>query len=842
MPGKSKIFRIFVSSTFNDLKEERNALQKRVFPELKRRCLSEGARLQDIDLRWGVSQEASRDQQTMNICLSEIDRCQEVTPRPNFIVLLGDRYGWCPPPAQIPTDEFERLSKQIPKADQPLLDKWYLRDDNALPPEYVLQPWDEYTYEEWGKIEAKLHRILETAATKAGLDEEARFKYRASATHQEIAAGAMSPRAEPEHVFAFLRTIDGLPGNSTAKDFLDLAADGKPDQESIDKLSALKTELKDKLPHDNVYEYKTEWKDRGVTTRHLDKLCKDVTQSLWNIILSQMGDLEAVDAIEQEEIDQEKFAAERASFFTGRVQILDDIVGYTTYTKGPDDGPLVMFGASGSGKTAVMARAAQIARQNKAGTVVMRFVGTTPESSDGWSLLNSLCRHISRIYGADESTIPTDYNELVTEFPERLKLATAEKPLILFIDALDQLRPGDPARSPTWIPIELPPNARLVVSTLPVDILDELKNRLPDQNLLELMPMTPDEGQDLLSKWLGGASRTLQDHQREEVIGKFAQEGLPLYLKLGFEESRRWKSYTPAKETVLAPRIPGIIQENLFGRLTDEANHGQMMVSTSLGYLRSGKNGISEDEMVNLLSTNADVMADFRRRAPLSPETDRLPIVVWSRLFFDLKPYIAELRADGTSVMNFYHRQLGEAVDVAYLRGDAAIQRHRQLAEYFGAQDLAFETDGRTAPNLRKMSEQPYQQTLGEMWDELFATLTDFHFLERKAADAGVVEAKDTKGNVSKTYTGALQLVDDFSLALERIPGGRGGGRRVGGNPIIVTPVDFGDGLVIRCPFCNKSSPFQEDWLGKEITCPQEGCGKPLKVNPFVVQPPKWKK
>jgi len=216
--------------------------------------------------------------------------------------------------------------------------------------------------------------------------------------------------------------------------------------------------------------------------------------------------------------------------------------------------------------------------------------------------------------------------------------------------------------------------------------------------------------------------------------------------------------------------------------------------------------------------------------------------VVWSRLFFDLKPYIAELRADGTSVMNFYHRQLGEAVDVAYLEGYAGIQRHRQLADYFARQALVFKTDGRAAPNLRKMSEQPYQQTLGEMWDELFATLTDFHFLGRKAADTGVMEAKDTKGNVSKTYTGALQLVDDFNLALERIPDGGGGGRRADGNPIIVTPVDFGEGLVIRCPFCNKSSPFQEEWLDKEITCPQEGCGKRLKVNPFVVQPPKWDK
>jgi len=88
-----KTFRIFVSSTFKDMVEERNALQKKVFPELKKLCMEYGCRFQPIDLRWGVREEAAHNQQIMKICLEEIDRCMETTPRPNFIVLLGDRYG-----------------------------------------------------------------------------------------------------------------------------------------------------------------------------------------------------------------------------------------------------------------------------------------------------------------------------------------------------------------------------------------------------------------------------------------------------------------------------------------------------------------------------------------------------------------------------------------------------------------------------------------------------------------------------------------------------------------------------------------------------------------------------
>jgi hypothetical protein len=43
-PGRT--FRVFISSTFSDLKAERNALQERVFPRLRDFCLARGARFQ----------------------------------------------------------------------------------------------------------------------------------------------------------------------------------------------------------------------------------------------------------------------------------------------------------------------------------------------------------------------------------------------------------------------------------------------------------------------------------------------------------------------------------------------------------------------------------------------------------------------------------------------------------------------------------------------------------------------------------------------------------------------------------------------------------------------------
>ena len=179
MPIATRTFRVFVSSTFEDLKAERDALQREVFPRLRKLCEANNARFQGIDLRWGVRDEAALDQQTMEICLREIERCQQTGIKPNFIVLLGERYGWRPLPARIEAGEFKKVRDRAADADQRLIDDWYERDDNAEPPEFLLKPrTGEFADKDrWGEVEQRLHRILREAAREAGLPEESLIRY-----------------------------------------------------------------------------------------------------------------------------------------------------------------------------------------------------------------------------------------------------------------------------------------------------------------------------------------------------------------------------------------------------------------------------------------------------------------------------------------------------------------------------------------------------------------------------------------------------------------------------------------------------------------------------------------
>jgi nephrocystin-3 len=119
---QSRAIRVFVSSTFRDLHDEREELVKHVFPQLRKLCRERGATWGEVDLRWGVTEEQAERGDVLPICLSEIDQC-----RPFFIGILGERYGWVPGPENISArvrDAYPWLEQHV---DDSLteLEMWY---------------------------------------------------------------------------------------------------------------------------------------------------------------------------------------------------------------------------------------------------------------------------------------------------------------------------------------------------------------------------------------------------------------------------------------------------------------------------------------------------------------------------------------------------------------------------------------------------------------------------------------------------------------------------------------------------------------------------------------------
>lgn len=909
--GRTRTFRVFVSSTFEDFAVERNVLRSQVWPGLRDLCRHYGARFQPIDLRWGVSEQAALDQQTMNICLGEIDRCQQVTPRPDFLVLLGNRYGWRPPPPQIPAAEYDQILQWLRDHDDPdsanLVEEWYRRDDNAVPPEYHLQRRSG-RYEDrdtWAAVERRLAAGLAAAVSHLdGLSDAARRRYLDSATAQEIARGALDV-PEPDRAVAFVREIDGVDDPQAAS----AGREGYVDADQA-PLEELKSAVRERLGPRVITAPPVLLGEQGpvLDAGYLERFARGVREALAASIREELDHPRTTgpepvpaDALEEEIRAHRRFAQERAAHFTGRTT---DLARIADYLRQDVQQPLVVEGEGGCGKSAVMAQVVL----SESGTrpqgdrlVLARFVGATPGSADGRSLLTSLCEELARASGDTATTIPSDYNELVADFTHRLGEVGASRPVWVVIDSLDQLAgSAGGARSLTWVPGTLPAGTRMVLSTRPGETLDPLLGRA---QVLELGGLTRDDGQALLRAWLGAAnpSRTLQDRQLAAVLDAFeASRGNPLYLRLATEEARRWESDDGEPPERLAIGVRELIRENLLERLASEDNHGRELVGTALGYLAASREGLAEDELTDLLARDlplyrhvllgayhvpedladcaavhpdrppeqaaaawvADLRADAATHAegssplddflasvvPAGPGRPRpgpeLPVVLWSRLSFDLAPYLTERRSEGGNLLGFYHRELQEIATDEYVAGDAGRALHSRMADYF--RELTDPRgdrrwNGVRGPDRRGLSELPHHLTRAERWDDLTEVLTDFTFLEQKATHVGVVER--TGGE--RLHTGVFALEDDYDEALAAM----GAGQDARSRPrLIVTAVDLGEGLVVRCPHCNTVHPCGrpcetcgvvhrlEDWRGQEISCTNPACGGPLRVNAFVVE------
>jgi hypothetical protein len=208
--------------------------------------------------------------------------------------------------------------------------------------------------------------------------------------------------------------------------------------------------------------------------------------------------------------------------------------------------------------------------------------------------------------------------------------------------------------------------------------------------------------------------------------------------------------------------MDGILEQLLAG-VERPDSHGRTFVSRSLGYIASGKNGLTEEELLDVLSADKAVLDDFIQRSPTErakSEAERLqtlPVIVWSRLFADIQPYMTRRRADGTVVLDFYHRQVREGVRKRYLASEEArLQFHQNLAEYFHRLDYWAESLAaqrarakRLPPtprpaNVRKVVELPFHRLevaklagkddpKSPYWDAVADLLTDWQFLEAKA-------------------------------------------------------------------------------------------------------------
>lgn len=199
-----------------------------------------------------------------------------------------------------------------------------------------------------------------------------------------------------------------------------------------------------------------------------------------------------------------------------------------------------------------------------------------------------------------------------------------------------------------------------------------------ENQIFNVRQLSSEESERILGTWLSNASHELTETQWTHLRHIFAHaKMLPLFLKLLYDLVLTWRSFDHACD----PDLLKIVKVDemivyLFRRM--ERLHGPEIFRRAVAYMTVCRNGISDNEIEDILSIDDDVLYSvFQYHIP---PVRRLPSILWIRIKNDLREYVVEKEANDTKVVYWYHRRFVEVALNIYLKQDATnTQEHETI-------------------------------------------------------------------------------------------------------------------------------------------------------------------
>jgi WD40 repeat protein len=730
---------VFASSTFTDTQSERNILLEKIQPRLRQIGRQHGIDVMIVDMRWGIRDESTLNHGTWEECRKAIDRCREDSNGMFFLSLQSDKYGYRPLPKYVSEIDLRTKISSADAVVQDMASKWYILDMNSIPVKNTLRNLETTKNNDyWNVVLPGLRNCLEGICLEA--DGCSTLVVGRSVTEWETMYSLAQDSSLDRCVWVQRSFIGGVSAElDEAGNYFD-----RNDPSSLPLLLRLRTWMTNRVPADRRQVFsditaQSMLSRTAAWTTYLDNWEKLLQSRLeaelheiieekygWNIDGSGQG-IEG--PVLSDILHHYAWAFRNCANFVGCESLIAECMN-TARAVNAYGVALAVVGASGTGKTALMAKLAQqlyeaesrthdamLGAGNGGRPVIIRFCGTNSESSSGLGLVRSVCHQLLylrslREPGLERTYVPTSYDDAVILLHELL----STNAVILLIDSLDQLSDENLARSRLSFLKGVRPHkdTLIMVSTL----LDQLEDgragstflgcetRLREANTRKVFVGqvgSESDGhiqRDMIENMLKKNGRTLQARQWRIVDNALPLEPTALYIHLVVGIIENWRS-TEVEDTLLlyssADEIIALIFDNV------EKLYGRKLVRAALALITYSVAGISDNEMEDLLSLDERVLDDVFQYH--TPTTRRLPSHVWLRIRDALTGLIAE--RDGTCVV-WYHRQLQETAERRYV--DEQHSSHNHMARYFG--DLV-------NPNERcpkRISSQPLVLSEESVW------------------------------------------------------------------------------------------------------------------------------
>ncbi|MCD7884161.1 MAG: DUF4062 domain-containing protein, partial [Lachnospiraceae bacterium] len=666
----NRMIRVFLSSTFRDFMVERNQLNRCVFSELETYCRKQGVSFQVIDLRWGIPEQSAHNNETMKICLNEIDRCQKLSPNMNFLILCGSRYGWRPLPAFISSADWEQMFTKMTEREKTLLADWYLLDENDLKGSYVLRKRTEKEEADWEETERALQEILFPLAGQC-LEGEALVPYGLSATEQEIYRG-------------FLTVANG----HSLKNTLVILKDAAPEQDELMEpgVAELREKIIEQVGSENADEQilryhsgnseETEWMEKVYTflRRRIDEQIAEIQ--------ARETDEEETDRLLEEISYAEKSYLHR----------LDMEQGFEEFLAHNPGKALLLKGDSGTGKSTWLKHWYYEHREKAVGC----FSDTMHY---GRSILYAVRFCVAQLAGMGFLKAPEtapNYENLVEWLNESLNRIKTSETITVILDSVDHMSDWKKV-SGSLFDMKLRKNVRVLISCVSEASLSE-NDRRANPSMFSWRLLDRTESMYWLDAYLKQSGRCLCATQKEQILAAMPDQCTALYLYFLSILCGALRSFEPIDFSL--PDSTAAMAALLFERQAE--HYYPVLYRHAAGYLALSAEGLSEQEILELLSMDPEVTAEIREQTEWSwDESFHIPMVLWSRMYAMLMPLLTESTCGGVVTMRFRHQMLDE---VCLSDAAEAGKLRLRMKDYFESERQPWRfASGRV--NVRKLQE-----------------------------------------------------------------------------------------------------------------------------------------
>lgn len=743
MKRRNRLIRIFVSSTFQDMERERNAIQRIVVPRMKRKCADKGYQFEMVDLRWGISEEASQAHRTMSICLEELERSRLLSPKPCLLILLGQRYGWQPLPEFIKKDDAERIMMTASLSEKIEFERVYQLDQCAIPERYTLMKDGD---------EMLLKGMIERCD-----DASIRTHYLSSATEQEIQQGLIKHKELFNHVVSYSRIIQMIPKE---KESLFIEKDKLSEIENLHRIVKNATSERCQIGRKLYFsEYESNAYDEW--------FAEEVSRRLEIIVEEEVNDCSIDDYVE-DQLTQKYIVDNAPEVYQYRGNEVEEVLKLLQHKA--NGRVCIIRGQSGSGLTSF---AAYIC--NKliycGSRVIYRFAGVGKMSSSTLLMLRSIMHELDVPYSAGDSEF-----DLLTRL--RIYLDDCSEKPIIIIDGLYNLSPQSWLLQNSWIPSPIP-EGLFILFTIPetYEINDGLAKeateiKLPTLDNAKFIASFIDE--------LKIRHRRLTAVQLGELQNVYNSIQSPLSFKTLESIAIKWTS----------SEIPKIECDNIYQLVSFLLNqiiktgfHDRQFVGLALGLICYCRNGVSESEILQITAADGNFFSRLASSVHYSfsqYERPMIPFIYWARLHNDIDFLLTLRQSFGGITYVFSNNTIKQCVE-KWLVDNYDIKRHVQklAINYFfdiknnrSYEELPFLLneigDLNCLQSLLSSDDFMLSKCAADMtWD----LMDDYHkFLSNNHCNIGKTKDIETKNKfISKEYTTIIeysQFSSDFIKVL----------------------------------------------------------------------------